>query len=46
MTDKDLETIEKKMLELARQKEEYCRINVSKQEALEHFNSINETYKV
>ena len=34
------------MLELARQKEEYCRINVSKQEALEHFNSINETYKV
>ena len=46
LTDKDLETIEKKMLELARQKEEYCRINVSKQEALEHFNSINETYKV
>ena len=37
LTDKDLETIEKKMLELARQKEEYC---------LEHFNSINETYKV
>ena len=31
LTDKDLETIEKKMLELARQKEEYCRINVSKQ---------------
>ena len=46
LTDKDLETIEKKMLELARQKEEYCRINVSKQEALEHFNSINEIYKV
>ena len=46
LTDKDLETIEKKMLELARRKEEYCRINVSKQEALEHFNSINETYKV
>ena len=46
LTDKDLETIEKKMLELARQKEEYRRINVSKQEALEHFNSINETYKV
>ncbi len=46
LTDKDLEVIEKKMLELARQKEEYCRINVSKQEALEHFSSINETYKV
>jgi len=46
LTDKDLEAIEKKMLELARQKEEFCRINVSKQEALEHFNSLNETYKV
>ena len=46
LTDKDLETIEKKMLELARRKEEYCRINVSKQEALDHFNSINDTYKV
>ena len=46
ITEADLETIEKKMLELARQKEEYCRIYVSKQEALEHFNSINEIYKV
>lgn len=46
LTDKDLEAIEKKMLELARQKEEYCRINVSKQEALDHFNAIHETYKV
>lgn len=46
LTDKDLEAIEKKMLELARQKEEYCRINVSKQEALDHFNALNETYKV
>lgn len=46
LTEKDLETIEKKMLELARQNEEYCRINVSKQEALDHFGSINETYKV
>ena len=45
LTDKDLEAIEKKMLELARQKQEFCRINVSKQEALEHFGSINETYK-
>ena len=46
LTDKDLEAIEKKMLELARQKQEFCRINVSKQEALEHFGSINETYTV
>lgn len=46
LTDKDLETIEKKMLELAREKQEYCRINVSKQEALEHFSAIDENYKV
>lgn len=46
LTDKDLAAIEKKMLELARQKEEFCRIDVSKQEALDHFNALNETYKV
>ena len=46
LTDKDLEVIEKKMLELARQKEEFCRIKVSKQEALAHFDSIHESYKV
>lgn len=46
LTDKDLEAVEKKMLELARQKEEFCRIDVSKAEALEHFNSIHETYKI
>ena len=44
--EKDLVEIEKKMLELARKKEEYCRIDVSKQEALNHFSSLNETYKV
>ncbi|WP_302568202.1 threonine--tRNA ligase [Culturomica massiliensis] len=46
LTDKDLEVIEKKMLELAREKQEYCRINVSKQEALDHFSAIDENYKV
>ena len=46
LTDKDLEAIEKKMLELAREKQEYCRINVSKQEALDHFEGLNEHYKV
>lgn len=46
LTDKDLEAIEKKMLELAREKQEFCRINVSKQEALDHFSSIRENYKV
>ena len=35
LTDKDLEAIEKKMLELARQKEEFRRIDVGKKEALE-----------
>ena len=44
--EKDLVEIEKKMLELARKDEEYCRIDVSKQEALNHFSSLNETYKV
>ena len=44
--EKDLVAIEKKMLELARKNEEYCRIDVSKQEALDHFSSLDETYKV
>lgn len=44
--EKDLLEIEKKMLELARRSEEYCRIDVSKQEALNHFSSLDETYKV
>ena len=44
--EKDLVEIEKKMLDLARKNEEYCRIDVSKQEALNHFSSLNETYKV
>lgn len=46
LTDKDLEVIEKKMLELAREKQEFCRIDVSKREALDHFSSIGENYKV
>lgn len=44
--EKDLVAIEKKMLELARKNEEYCRIDVSKREALDHFSSLDETYKV
>lgn len=44
--EKDLVEIEKKMLELAKRSEEYCRIDVSKQEALNHFSSLDETYKV
>ncbi|MDR1756499.1 MAG: threonine--tRNA ligase [Culturomica sp.] len=46
LTDRDLEAIEKKMLELAREKQEFCRIDVSKRQALEHFGSLNENYKV
>jgi len=46
LTDKDLEIIEKKMLELAREKQAFSRIDVSKKEALEHFGSIHENYKV
>ncbi len=46
LTDKDLEIVEKKMLELAREKQVFARIDVSKKEALEHFNSIHENYKV
>lgn len=46
LTDRDLEAVEKRMLELARQKEKFCRIDVSKQEALDHFRALDETYKV
>lgn len=46
LTDKDLEDIEKKMLELAREKQDFCRIDVSKKDALDHFSSIHESYKV
>lgn len=46
LSDKDLQAIEKKMLELAKSKSTFERIDVSKQEALDHFNSLNETYKV
>ncbi len=46
LTDKDLVVVEKKMLELARERQEFCRINVSKQQALDHFSSLQENYKV
>lgn len=46
LTDKDLVVVEKKMLELARERQEFCRINVSKHQALDHFSSLQENYKV
>ena len=46
ISDADLEKIEKKMLELARQKNQYKRSEVTKQEALEYFTSKHDEYKV
>jgi threonyl-tRNA synthetase len=46
ITDGDFAKIEKKMLELAQQKNEYTRTTVEKAKALEHFAGINEEYKV
>jgi len=46
ISDADLPKIEKKMIELARQKEEYKRREVSKQEALKYFEEKGDPYKV
>lgn len=46
LSEKDLTTIENKMLELARQKNDYVRKSVPKAEALKYFGDKNETYKV
>ncbi|WP_291859045.1 threonine--tRNA ligase [Marinilabilia sp.] len=46
LTDADLPLIEKKMQELARQKMEYQRRDVSKQEALNFFEKKGDPYKV
>lgn len=44
--DADLPAIEKKMKELAQQKNDYIRKNISKSDALKMFNDKAETYKV
>ncbi|MDR2928260.1 MAG: threonine--tRNA ligase [Cytophagaceae bacterium] len=46
ITDADLPKIEKMMIELARQKNDYERTEVSKQDALDFFGNKNETYKL
>ena len=46
LTDADLPKIEKKMLELARQKMEYQRREVPKQEAVQFFEKKGDPYKV
>ena len=45
ITDADLPAVEKKMLELARGKEDFKRISVSKADALEHFKEKGDQYK-
>lgn len=46
LSEKDLTAIENKMLELARQKNDYVRKSVPKADALKYFGDKNETYKV
>ncbi|MFO7868226.1 MAG: threonine--tRNA ligase [Bacteroidales bacterium] len=46
ITDKDLPVIEKKMIELARQKSVFERVAVSKDEAVRFFKEKNEQYKL
>ena len=45
ITDADFPKIEKKMLELAREKQDFTRIDVSKAEALKHFEEKGDQYK-
>jgi len=45
ISDKDFVKIEKKMQELAREKQTFVRKNISKQEALNHFGDIDNEYK-
>ncbi len=45
ISDADLPNIEKKMLELARQKQEFRRIEVSKADALDYFTRKGDPYK-
>jgi len=44
--DKELQAIEKKMIELARQKNEYTRIEKSKEEAIAYFTEKADPYKL
>ena len=46
ITPEDLTKIEAKMLELARQKQQYIRRSVSKPEALDYFTKKNDEYKI
>jgi len=46
VTPEDLPRIESKMLELAREKQQYFRHSVSKAEALDYFTAKNDEYKI
>jgi len=46
ISEKDLQTIENKMLELARQKQTFNRKEISKTEALKYFNDKGDEYKL
>lgn len=46
ITPEDLEAIEKKMLELAREKQTFTRSEVSKADALRHFSEKKDEYKI
>ncbi len=46
ITDDDLPAIEKKMLELAKQKNEYIRKEISKKEAIDYFKLKGDEYKL
>ncbi|MBG0781909.1 MAG: threonine--tRNA ligase [Bacteroidales bacterium] len=46
LTDADLVAIEKRMLELAREKQHFKRVEVSKQEALDYFKEKGDEYKL
>lgn len=46
MSDKDLPKIEEKMLELAREKNEFIRTEISKQDALDYFKKKGDEYKL
>jgi threonyl-tRNA synthetase len=46
MTDKDFDKIEKRMLELAREKNEYVRKEVGKEEAIAYFKEKGDEYKL
>jgi len=46
LTESDLADIEKRMIELAKEKQSYLRVDVSKKEALDHFVQKGDEYKI